>query len=80
MPIFLPLSDILGITRQTCVLAFNFGDGFSNFMIPTAASLMGVIGAADINLTQWYKFFGKLFILWSIAAMALTTIAQFIQL
>lgn len=80
MPIFLPLSDILGITRQTCVLAFNFGDGFSNFMIPTAASLMGVIGAADINLAQWYKFFGKLFILWSIAAMALTTIAQFIQL
>ena len=80
MPIFLPLCDILGITRQTCVLAFNFGDGFSNFMIPTAASLMGVIGAANINLGQWYKFFAKLFALWSVAAMVLATIAQFIRL
>lgn len=80
MPIFLPLADIVGITRQTCVLAFNFGDGFSNFMIPTAASLMGVISMANINLPQWYKFFAKLFLLWSAAAMVLVTIAQMIQL
>lgn len=80
MPIFLPLSDIVGITRQTCVLAFNFGDGFSNFLIPTAASLMGVIAAADISLTKWLRFFWKLFLLWSLAAMLLVTAAQLIHL
>ena len=80
MPIFIPLSDIVGITRQTCVLAFNFGDGFSNFIIPTAASLVGVIAVANITLPQWIKFFWKLFLAWSAAAMVLVTIAQMIHL
>lgn len=80
MPILAPLSDIVGITRQTCVLAFNFGDGFSNFLIPTSAALMGNISAAGITLPQWLKYFFKLFLLWSLAAMVLVTIASVIQL
>ena len=80
IPILAPLSDIVGITRQTCVLAFNFGDGFSNFLIPTSAALMGNIAAAGVTLPQWLKFFIKLFLLWSLAAMILVTVASVIQL
>ncbi len=80
IPILAPLSDIVGITRQTCVLAFNFGDGFSNFLIPTSAALMGNIAAAGVTLPQWLKFFMKLFLMWSLAAMILVTIASVIHL
>lgn len=80
MPLFIPAADIIGMTRQTCVLAFNFGDGFSNFLIPTSAALMGNIMAAGVTLPQWLRFFWKLFLIWSAAAAVLVTIAQFIQL
>jgi len=79
MPLFIPTADIVGMTRQTCVLAFNFGDGFSNFLIPTSAALMGNIMAAGVTLPQWCKFFWKLFLIWSAAAVVLVTIAQMIH-
>jgi uncharacterized ion transporter superfamily protein YfcC len=79
MPLFIPTADIIGMTRQTCVLAFNFGDGFSNFLIPTSAALMGNIMAAGVTLPQWWKFFWKLFLIWSAAAAVLVTVAQAIQ-
>ena len=41
MPIMIPLADLLGVTRQTAVLAFNFGDGFVNYILPTSGALMG---------------------------------------
>jgi uncharacterized ion transporter superfamily protein YfcC len=78
MPLFVPTADIIGMTRQTCVLAFNFGDGFSNFLIPTSAALMGNIMAAGVTLPQWCRFFWKLFLIWSAAAAVLVTIAQLI--
>ena len=40
MPIFIPVADMVGITRQTAVLAFNFGDGFGNYVIPMSTALM----------------------------------------
>ncbi len=80
MPIFVPLSDMMGITRQTCVLAYNFGDGFCNYVLPTSSALMGVLGAANISYGSWMKFMWKIFIVWVVLGCILTTIAQVIRL
>lgn len=66
MPILLPLADLVGLTRQTAILAFNFGDGFGNYILPYAPALMGIIGIAGIPFDRWMKFMGKLF-LWQLA-------------
>lgn len=56
MPIMIPIADLLGVTRQTAILAFNFGDGFCNFILPTSTALMGIIGAVNIPYDKWIKF------------------------
>ncbi len=53
MPIMTPLSDLIGISRQTAVLVFQFGDGFSNLIIPTSGVTMGVLGIANIPWEKW---------------------------
>lgn len=60
MPIMVPLSDLAGINRQIAVLAYQFGDGYSNMLWPTAGVAIGC-GIAKIPLGKWYKFFLKLF-------------------
>jgi len=56
MPIMAPLADLVGVSRQTAVLAFQFGDGFSNMIIPTSAVLMGVLSLADIPWEKWARW------------------------
>lgn len=56
MPVMAPLADIVGVSRQTAVLAFQFGDGFSNMIIPTSAVTMGVLTLADIPWEKWAKW------------------------
>ncbi len=56
MPIMAPLSDILGVTRQTAVLAFQFGDGFTNLIIPTSGVTMGILGLARIPFQKWFMW------------------------
>ena len=56
MPIMTPLSDIIGISRQTAVLAFHFGDGFTNAIIPTHGTLCASLGVAGIPFNKWFKF------------------------
>ncbi len=80
MPIFVPVADNLDITRQTAVLAYNFGDGLSNYILPTSSALMGILGAAGIPYNRWLKFMGKVFLLWSLLACLMVTIAQYIHL
>src|SRR3712207_7931622 len=46
MPIMAPLSDLLGVTRQVAVLAFQLGDGFTNLIVPTSGLLMAILGVA----------------------------------
>lgn len=69
MPIMAPLSDLLGISRQTAVLAFQFGDGLSNLIIPTSGVTMGVLAIANIPYNVWVKWFFPLFLLLCIACM-----------
>ena len=71
MPIMSPLSDLLGITRQTAVLAFQFGDGLSNMIIPTSGVTMGVLAIAKIPYDKWFKWMLPLFILLMLTAMVL---------
>lgn len=60
MPIMAPLSDLIGVTRQTACLAFQFGDGLSNLLWPTCGIVI-VCGIGGIKLEKWYKFFLPLF-------------------
>lgn len=64
MPIMKPLADIVGITRQTAVVAYQFGDGFTNSIIPTSAALMGVLSVAKIPYEKWFKFLWPLMLIW----------------
>jgi len=80
MPLFLPVADLVGMTRQTAILAFNFGDGFCNYVLPTSTALMGLIGAANVPYDKWMKFMWKLFLIWCVTGCILVSIAQFIQL
>lgn len=56
MPIMAPLSDVVGVTRQVAVLAFQFGDGFSNMILPTNIVLMAILGVAGIPFDRWVRF------------------------
>lgn len=60
MPIIAPLMDMIGISRQMAVLAFQFGDGFSNILYPTNAVLLISLGLAGISYTKWFKWIIKL--------------------
>ncbi len=60
MPIMAPLSDLLNIPRQVAVLAFQFGDGLSNVLWPTAFAPI-VCGIAGVKVEKWWKFFVPLF-------------------
>jgi len=60
MPIMAPLSDLVGVSRQTAVLAYQFGDGFGNLIIPTSAIVMGVLALADIPWEKWARWIIKL--------------------
>lgn len=72
MPIMVPLADLLGIERQVAVLAFQYGDGVTNSIIPTSAALMGYLAVAGIPYERWVKFVWKLIVGWlAITAVAL---------
>lgn len=79
MPIMIPLSDLLGVTRQTCILSFNFGDGFCNYILPTSTALMGILGAADVPYDRWMRFMWKVFLVWLAVGAVLVVIAQLIN-
>lgn len=56
IPLLAPVGDLVGVYRQVVVLAYQFGDGFSNMIIPTNAVLMGIIGIAGVPYHLWFKF------------------------
>ncbi len=73
MPLMAPLSDVLGLSRQTAVLAFTCGDGFSNTIVPTSGVLMAMLSLAKIPYQKWLRFVFPLFlILMAISALFLT--------
>ena len=59
MPIMTQFADLIGVSRQTTVLAFQFGDGFTNMLTPTSGVLIGVLGIARIPYGTWLKWVWK---------------------
>lgn len=80
MPIMVPISDLVGVSRQVAVLAYQFGDGFSNMIVPTNAVLMGILGLAGIPYDRWFRFVFPLMIKLTIAASLALMIAVWIGL
>ena len=60
MPLLSPLADLVGISRQTAVLAFDFGDGFSNMIFPTNALLLIALSFTVVSYPKWMAFTWKL--------------------
>lgn len=56
MPIMAPFADIIGVSRQATVMAFQFGDGFTNMITPTSGVLIAVLGIARIPYGKWVKW------------------------
>ncbi|MEO1202947.1 MAG: TIGR00366 family protein [Pseudomonadota bacterium] len=68
MPIMSPLATLTGVPQQTAVLAYQFGDGFTNMIVPTSALVMGALALGKIPYTAWFRFIAPLML--KIFAMA----------
>lgn len=62
MPLMAPIGDLVGVSRQVSVLAFQLGDGLMNMVVPTNPVLMGILGLAGIPYDKWFKFIFPLLI------------------
>jgi uncharacterized ion transporter superfamily protein YfcC len=72
MPVLAPVGDLVGVSRQVTVLAYQLGDGLMNMIIPTNPVLMAMLGAAGIPYGRWLKFIGPLLLrLLVVSAVAL---------
>ena len=56
IPLIVPLAQIFGISPQLCVLAFAFGDGFSNVLYPTNPVLLISLGLVDVSYGKWFRW------------------------
>lgn len=75
MPIMKTLADMSGVSRQTAVLAFQFGDGFSNIISPTSGYFMAALAIGGIEWKKWAKWVLPLFAIWCIQGIVLIVIA-----
>jgi uncharacterized ion transporter superfamily protein YfcC len=78
MPIMKNVADISNISRQTAVLAFQFGDGFSNVISPTSGYFMAALALAGIKWKEWAKFMIPLFFIWCIEGCIILVISLYI--
>ena len=67
IPVMAPFSDMIGLSRQSMVTAFQFGDGFTNMITPTSGVLIAALAMAKVQYTKWVKFIWK----WVLALLAL---------
>lgn len=78
MPIMAPVADLVGVSRQIAVLCFQFGDGISNLLWPTAMVPV-VAGIANVKTEKWWKWFIPLFFLLLATQMVCIAIAVLIN-
>ncbi|WP_429338726.1 YfcC family protein [Ornithinibacillus bavariensis] len=76
MPIMAPLGDLVGVSRQTAVLAFQYGDGISNIFTPTAGILMAALAIAKIPWVKWLKWVFPLIVIQYILGAIFVTVAH----
>jgi uncharacterized ion transporter superfamily protein YfcC len=75
MPIMAPLGDLVGVSRQVAVLAFQLGDGLNNVVVPTNALLVGYLAVAGVPFDRWVRFVGPLVLKLWLAAAAILLVA-----
>lgn len=75
MPLMAPLGDLVGVSRQITVLCFQLGDSLTNLIIPTSATLMGVLGAARIDWAIWARWVLPILGLYVLLALGFITLA-----
>ena len=76
MPIMAPLADLVGMSREMAVTAYQFGDGFSNLFWPTAVAMQcGIMG---ISMDKWYKFITPLFLMMVLLQSIMMIVGSFI--
>ena len=78
MPIMVPLADAAGVTRQTAVLAYQFGAGLMDSVIPTSGILMAQLSISKIPYQKWLKFVMPIITVWMILGVVFLLIAYFI--
>jgi uncharacterized ion transporter superfamily protein YfcC len=71
MPIMAPFSDLIGLSRQATVMAFQFGDGFTNMITPTSGVLIGALGVAKIPYDKWLRWVWPLILIFFILGFLL---------
>jgi len=78
MPIMSPLATVTGVPQQVAVLAYQFGDGFTNMVVPTSALVMGTLALGKIPYTRWVRFVTPLLLkLFALAIVALLLAVRF---
>lgn len=75
MPIMAPLADLVGVTRQTAVLAYQMGDAFTNCITPASGMTMACLATAGVPLTKWWKHILPLLAIWWIVAFVFLSYA-----
>ena len=76
MPIMAPLADVLGLSRQMAVLAYQLADGTGNILFPTSGYFMAVLALAGVPWQKWLKFYLPIFLGWLVISLGLLTFAQ----
>ncbi|WP_082818778.1 YfcC family protein [Bhargavaea cecembensis] len=76
MPLMTPLSDLIGVSRQTAVLAFQMGDGITNIFSPTSGLLFAALAMAGIPIVKWFKWMAPLFVIQFALAIIFVTVAH----
>ena len=71
MPVMIPLSDLIGVSPQLSILAYQFGEGWTNAIIPTAPVTMAAIGMAGIPWLKWAKWNWPLQVILALLSMLL---------
>lgn len=61
LPLLVPLSDLIGLSRQVTVLAYQYGAGLCELITPTNGALMAMLAASGVRYEEWLKFAGVLF-------------------
>jgi uncharacterized ion transporter superfamily protein YfcC len=62
MPVLVPLSDLLGLSRQVTVLAYQYGAGLCDLVTPTNGALMAILGVAGVRYEEWMRFTTPLYV------------------
>ncbi len=63
LPVMIPVGEVLGLTRQTSILAFQVGDGLFNLINPTLGGLIAMLSLCRVPLDRWLRFIFPLFLL-----------------